>query len=340
MKWTPPPCLDGASIFMLGFSEIGRYWTWMQRELNCTLSEWSPCVASRRAKCPRIGLDISHATHHCYNAGYQAIFGQKAARRLKVKYDVRIKSQINELRDGLCRERVYGDVGGLNASCTTAFDGREPFKISYRWKTFQTDKFDAADRMRIMHAAQRHQGHVIVILEGGGPHHFAKFVEHFHARQGGKRGPSLFTVVNDTWRWPQYWIDDYMRGTKQLMQRHAWIANASSNVCVLWKAMHIGPRDASPARRLHHPSVVDNINHRLNRLAVSAAREIPEMRVVDLSDLTMQTSPSKKLSGAHKANTSEGDPYHGYSHAWLTPILMDRICEACSSKWARHRSQK
>ena len=237
-----------------------------------------------------------------------------------VNSSLRSSTAFTELRDGLCRESRYGSIGGINASCTHP---RATFNVSYRWKTFQNDVFDAEDRARVL-AAAGHGGPVVLVLEGGGPHHFAKFREHHRVR----RPDTLFTTVDDSWNWPQFWIDDYINSTKRLMRLHGGLP---ANVCVLWKTMNIAPRSNQTGS--HHPSVVNGVHHWLNRIAISIAQDLG-IGVVDLSDLTISMRATPKLSGAHATRTSEGDPYHGFSLQLLTPELLRRTCAACSTAFS------
>ena len=334
----PPSCLEGATIFFIGFSEIGRYWTWLRDDLRCTPELRPSCLQTEeqlarkpRKACLPTNLSVEHMAGHCHNAGYQSIFAAKAARHFKVPLRVHDLWRLRELRDGLCRQRVYGEVGGINASCT-ARDASRHFKISYRWKTFQTDKYDALDRLRVLKASAR--GRVFVVLEGGGPHHFTKFKEHMESRQPHATS-TIFTSANDSWNWPQHWIDDYVAGTKRLLRLHAQASAPSSNTCVLWKAMHVGPRDTN-TDGMHHPSVVNGANQWLNRLAISAVQDISGVAgVLDLTEHTQTRIPGKKFGGAHAAATAEGDPYHGYDKAWLAPLLLQRMCELCVPIFAK-----
>ena len=333
-SWQPPPCLDDAAIFFLGFSEVGRHVTWMRKQLDC--------VPSCRPRCLRPGeelklqpskdcaygnLTIDTVTSRCHGAGALRMFSREAKAMLNMssgdlkKQTIKQKATdaFTELRDGLCRENRYGVIGGINASCSHR---EATFRMTYRWKTFQSDAFDAHDEARIREAASR-ASRVFVILEGGGPHHFAKFREHHLVRAP----KTLFTTVDDRWNLPQHWIDDYMLNTKALMRRHSR-ESLPSNVCVLWKTMHIGSRSNETGS--HHPSVVNGMHHWLNRLAISAAAE-RGIGVLDLSDLTMGMSAAPKLTGAHTATTIEGDPYHGFPQHVLVPELLRRMCTRCNA---------
>ena len=340
----PPGCLDGAHLFFTGFSEIGRYVTWIRKTLDCVPDCAPSCMrpgealkAQPSSDCPYSNLTIDTVTSRCHKAGALRTFQSKAKSMLGLSAASLINTSITshaaftELRDGLCRESRYGNIGGINASCA---HGEVAFNMTYRWKTFQSDIFDGDDRARIRSVARR-GGPVYVILEGGGPHHFAKFREHHRVRAGKS---TLFTVADDRWSWPQHWIDDYVASTKALMRQHV-NDSLPANVCVLWKAMHIGPRanetraadgDASSGGHLHHPSVVNGVHQWLNRLAISHARDLG-IGVLDLSDLTMGVVPDRKLTGAHASATSEGDPYHGFPLQKMVPELLGRICAACEA---------
>ena len=173
---------------------------------------------------------------------------------------------------------------------------------------------------------------MFVILEGGGPHHFAQFKDHATNRQP----ESLFTTVSDYWSWPQAWTNHYVNATKALMRFHS---GYPPNVCVLWKAMHVGPRSRNNLG-YHHPSVVNGPNHMLNRLAISAAQDVG-MPVIDLTELTSKKQPTTKEDGAHRSMAPDGDPYHDGTTGIRIRSLGRRpgaraanVCEVL-----RHRSQ-
>jgi len=331
-NWDPPRCLDGTTIFFIGFSEVGRHVTWARQQLDCVPSCKPRCLrpgeelkAMPSADCPYGNLTIDTVTSRCHTAGAIRMF-QREAKGLLAMSSGDLKNEstkmssaqaFTELRDGLCRQNRYGVLGGINASCTHA---SATFNMSYRWKTFQTDPFDNDDHARIRSAAKR--GPVFVVLEGGGPHHLAKFREHHTIR----RPKSLFTTVDDRWNMPQTWIDDYVRGTKTLMRRH--LDRLPTNVCLFWKTMHIASRSDEPGS--HHPSVVNGLHHWLNRLAISSASDLG-IGVLDLSNITMNMSAGKKLTGRHTATTAEGDPYHGFPQSTLMPELLRRMCASCQA---------
>lgn len=335
-SWVPPICLDGSHLFFFGYSEVGRHVTWIREQLDCLPSCSQQCTSSGSklaagshiGSCKRFNLTVSSVTPMCFQAGAKSRFTREAKGMLNMssrdlKHEairLSVTAAFTELRDGLCRENRYGGMGGINASCMHA---SSKFNMNYRWKTFQSDGYDAGDQARVLEVA-RHGGPVIVILEGGGPHHFAKFPEHHRVRTG-KSKQTLFTAVEDGWRMPQTWVDDYMMGTKALLRRHA--TAYPSNVCVLWKTMHIGPRSNNTST--HHPSVVNGLHHWLNRLAIAASQDA-RVGILDLSDLTMTMTATPKLTGAHAAVSAEGDPYHGFPQGVLVPELLQRACSRCS----------
>ena len=365
--WNPPPCLDGAHIFFSGFSEIGRHQTWIRRELDCVPSCKPICLqkdeegkATPSQNCDWANLTTDAMNSRCGWKGIATRFGRKAEQLLNLTvklpkrryygpkgpegdalYAAETKSYLEllnqtraygfkdykwattELRDGLCREDRYGQAGGINASCATA---HVAFNISYVWKTFQHNGHDL-DHVARVRAAASGGGRVFVLLEGGGPHHFTKFRDHHSIR----KPDTLFTTVDDRWNWPQEWIDDYVASTKALMKLH--VDAMPPNVCVLWKPMHISPRSIKNGT-IHHPSAQNGINHWLNRLAMSAAHDLG-VPVVDLTDITLSAWPAQKLWGAHPSTTEEGDPYHGYDLRVLTPVLLERMCAKCASRFAR-----
>jgi len=338
-SWAPPTCLDGANLFFAGFSEVGRHVTWIRKQLDCVPSCKPRCLRPGEelkpqpsADCLYGNLTIDTVTERCHNAGAIRMFQRDAKGMLGMSSgDLKNESvkmsaaqAFTELRDGLCRERRYGEIGGINATCSHR---AAAFNMTYRWKTFQSDGFDSADRARIREAARR-GGPVFVILEGGGPHHFAKFREHHKIRAP----KTLFTTVDDRWNMPQEWVDDYMRGTKALMRLHT--TDVPPNVCVLWKAMQIGPR--SDENGSHHPSVVNGMHQWLNRFAISAAQDAG-IGVLDLTDLTMRMRAAPKTSGTHTATSVEGDPYHGFPHAVLAPEMLLRMCATCSRVLAQEQ---
>ena len=302
----------------------------MRTELGCAVDLWPSCLDWKethnrhpRSGCKLVNMTVDRMAGHCHSQFNHRLFHGKAAKYMRSTRGVnKTYLDLIELRDGMCREHIYTHVNGLNASCGVAGRG---IRMSFRWKTFQMDRQDSMDRLNVQRAAERSR-RVFVVIEGAGPHHFAKFKEwslHVHRTRVAEK--TLFTAVNETWNWPEYWIDDYVRETKQLMQMHL-ASYPRGQVCVVWKAMTIGPRLIGTD--VHHPSVVNGVNHWLNRLARSAAEDLG-IGVLDLSDLTMATAPARRLNGTHAAKTGEGDPYHGYSKDRLAPVLAERLCELC-----------
>lgn len=325
--------MDGAHLFFSGFSEVGRYVSWIRKQLDCVPDcgyERLDCRSrdGNADACGYMNMTIDTVTPKCHTPGAQRMFQRAAKGMLGLSSGSLKNSSLTaamawiELRDGLCRESRYGVLGGINASCAS---GRVAFNMTYRWKTFQHDDFDAADRARVLAAAKR-GGPVFLVLEGGGPHHFAKFPEHHRVRAP----HTLFTTVADDWNWPQRWIDDYVNSTKALLRLHVGTDRLPPNVCVLWKAMHVGPRlNTGQLVSSHHPSVVNGPHHWLNRLAISAAQDLG-IGVVDLSEYTMAAPPIPKLNGAHFSKSAEGDPYHGFPLDKLTPVMLKQMCSQCA----------
>ena len=68
--------------------------------------------------------------------------------------------------------------------------------------------------------------------------------------------------------WPAQWLENYANETRQLIQMHRELMREQPNVCVVWKLLHIGPRDSS--RHFHHPSVVNASHQVLNAVAAGA----------------------------------------------------------------------
>lgn len=325
--WNPPSqCLAGANLFFYGFSEVGRYFTWLNNATYCHSMPSNMCLDMRPKtainQCPKDQLSISSLGNRCHSPGAHKFWAEEARRILNVKKKkdhVEDTLQLIDLRDGLCREHNHGKVGGLNMTCLRS---GTRFNMSYRWKTFQRDAFDVEDRTKIVAAAAADRSRpVFVILEGGGPHHFAQFKDHAMTRQP----ESVFTTVSDDWSWPQAWTNHYINATKALMRLHS---GYPPNVCVLWKAMHVGPRSRNDLG-YHHPSVVNGPHHMLNRLAISAAQDAG-VPVIDLTELTITRQPFPKDDGAHRSVTPDGDPYHGYPLSVLGPELVSQMCAKCS----------
>ena len=342
-------CLrNGASFTIIGFSEANRYWSWFKDAKRCEPEVKMMCAgalanrmwgvmnnphlhANRSKKCSYQSTTVNTVGQHCSNAANRQAYANQARHQLTraglYKHPLMPRNDKREdwfleLRDGLCRQTLYAEIGGIN--CTSEWAN---FTMHYRWKTFQTDHTDEYDKQRWMRAAEQGR-RVFVLLEGGGPHHFVHFPEHTLTRTA--RRQTLFTHVNDSWKWPKDWLDDYALRTKQLMRRHA--LPRLPGVCIIWKAMHIGPR-VGGADVLHHPSVVDGIHDQLNRIAAAAAQEIGIV-YIDLTDITRGLRPAKKVVGMNKADGPEGDPYHGYPHAELAPVLLRRMCAACNGRAA------
>jgi hypothetical protein len=339
--WEPPTCIHGGQLFFVGFSEVGRYVTWMRKSLDCVPDCRPSCLraplhsgpSKLDPSCPYGNLTIDTVTSRCFQAGASRMFQREAKGYLNLSAaslkgtSIRSAQAFTELRDGLCREYKYGNIGGINASCAAGGVGVS-FNMTFRWKTFQKDRFDADDLARVQFAA-RHGRPVFVVLEGGGPHHFARFREHHRVRFGHRGSKTLFTATDDRWSWPQAWIDDYVAGTKALMRLYA-SARLPPNVCVLWKALHIAPRaNKTSESYLHHPSVANGPHQWLNRLAISSAQDLG-IGVVDMSDLTLTTRPVPKLTGLHPSDPTEGDPYHGFPLQQMAPELLKRMCAACT----------
>ena len=268
----------------------------------------------------------------CHYSGQREVFEILAKRRFGLP-ERRVHGggdpEFFELRDGLCREDRFGVAGGVQSACRDA-EGGTSVDINYRWKTFQRDRFDVDDIERVREAAAR-GGRVLVVQEGGGPHHFAKFSSFRFFRDAANQ--TLFTSVATNWTWPADWLEDYVNETRSLMRMHAELQQAWPNVCVLWKLLHLGPRAAESASgRAHHPSVVMGAHHALNNITADLAREAG-IDVIDMSDLTRKVAARVKLEGAHPTLLQEeGDPYHGYDHDWLAPILAERVCAACERR--------
>ena len=151
------------------------------------------------------------------------------------------------------------------ASCREELFSRSPWtsqcpngtSLHFEWKSFMWSERDRLFRERVAAAAVTSQ-RVIVIL-GGGPHHFARFADH--------EQPLHFTV-DDSFAWPQRWLDDYVAGTSQLLDFFS-PRGLPPAVCVLWRLSNIGPRHA--ALGPHHPSARNGLHDWLNRFTVGCA---------------------------------------------------------------------
>ncbi|KAL1530243.1 hypothetical protein AB1Y20_001158 [Prymnesium parvum] len=318
-------CLEGAKLFFMGFSEVGRQVSWLHNSLNC----------SRGPDHPKFGgpATINGWISKCMGPGAHSLFLKKAKAMLSLRTEsdgatardeaLRGNAENIPLRDALCREYFFG-VAPVKSRCPLL-----NLSMTFRWKSFQSDAYDEASRGAVVAAANRNSN-VFVILEGGGPHHFTKFPDHRYQDSWANK---------DFTDWPQHWIDDWIASTRQLFRTFS-PRSLPANVCVVHKKMNIAPRVEGTHQEVamrHHPSTAGGFHHWLNRISSALGLEegIPSL---DLSQITRSTSP-KGATGCNdssrsgiKCASSDGDPYHGFPPGRLGRELLRQMCTSCRAQ--------
>ena len=322
-------CLQGAQLFYMGYSEVGRQVSWLMDSLQC-----SPGPPHKKFGGP---ATINAWINKCMGPGAHAFFLKRAQQLLSKQMKngattvrpngssaaANPAAEHTPLRDALCREYFFG-LAPINLTCPVA-----NLNISFRWKSFQSDPYDQSSRDQIVEAAST-SSTVFVVLEGGGPHHFTKFPDHRF----------LDSWANpDFASWPQPWIDDWVSSTRQLFHTFS-PGKLPPNVCVLHKNMNIAPRMHLAQAAPHHPSTVGGLHHWLNRINTAMSHEFG-IHPIDLSEVTLSMRPkgaqgcNSTVNGGRsvaKCEASDGDPFHGYPPGRLARHLIRQMCTLCSSQ--------
>lgn len=221
--------------------------------------------------------------------------------------------------DARCKEDLYAATPFVSSCASRAT--RNVTTLHFEWKTSMFAPRDLTFRARVAEAAARRRA-VLLLLSGG--------VAHFTQLTGYLTG--LSGPFNDSFMWPQPWLDNYVNSTMALFRLFTPRVALSQHICVLWVAHKIGPRHNGS--QPHHPSTINGATHWLNRFT-NALAQLHGIGVVDVTDLTSTIQPA----GDHKAppfrfadaegrNASEGDPYHGFPPR-VFEAQMTRACEQC-----------
>ena len=192
-------CLAGAAIMVAGFSELRQVVSWLHLALGCPepgLVKEDACMLARIRDQPNSILPHDHSNlSRCRELLYSEHPWQS-------------------------RCRGPGLPAGQHSS--ELLSPRPNVTLHFEWKSFMWSDRDHVFKRRVAMAANEH-ARVVVVL-GGGPHHFSRFEDHVQTLQ---------FQVDDTFAWPQRWIDEYVQSTIRLFNAFGpRTSGLPSNVCV------------------------------------------------------------------------------------------------------------